>query len=107
MEEPFPYLDNLDELLEVVCSLKERPPIPNDCPTALRQLIQACWHHDPTCRPNFLQITAKVRTLHSLHHEDALRQNFSLQLDEIFIRMAIRDEEGQRFWIENFPKQVP
>lgn len=28
------------------------------------------------------------------------------QLDEIFVTMAIRDEEGQRFWLDNFPKQV-
>lgn len=84
-EEPYPYFANLDELIEAVCRQKERPPLPDDCPTALRQLIQACWYHESACRPDFVQITAR--------------------LDEIFIRMAVRDEEGQRFWIENFPKQ--
>jgi hypothetical protein len=83
-EEPFGYHYNFDELIDLVCRQKERPEIPNECPMTLRQLIERCWQHDPRLRPTFSEI--------------------SLSLDRIFITMAIRDEEGQRFWLENFPK---
>ena len=34
-----------------------RPPLPDDDPTIPPEfvdLVQSCWHHDPTIRPSFL-----------------------------------------------------
>jgi hypothetical protein len=35
-----------DELIAAVCDEEERPKIPADCPPALRELIESCWHPD-------------------------------------------------------------
>jgi serine/threonine protein kinase len=42
-----------------------RPPIPEDCPAALRNLMEQCWNSCPERRPNFYQI---VQTLEDLEH---------------------------------------
>lgn len=34
----------------------QRPAIPNDCPSAYAQLMQACWDPDPAKRPSFSHI---------------------------------------------------
>jgi hypothetical protein len=39
-----------DELIAAVCDEEERPKIPADCPPALRDLIESCWHPDPEKR---------------------------------------------------------
>jgi serine/threonine protein kinase len=45
-----------DELIAAVCDEEERPKIPADCPPALRDLIESCWHPDPEKR--YLLLTA-------------------------------------------------
>jgi serine/threonine protein kinase len=35
-----------------------RPSIPDSCPRAFAELIQACWRGDPALRPTFPQILA-------------------------------------------------
>ena len=39
----------------------QRPPIPDDCPPALSQLISQCWDDDPAARPQFTQIMARLQ----------------------------------------------
>lgn len=36
-----------------------RPPLPEDCPAKLKELIQSCWSKDPTARPRMARIVAK------------------------------------------------
>jgi serine/threonine protein kinase len=38
----------------------KRPPIPQDMPTPVSALIQACWAADPRQRPNFATIVEDV-----------------------------------------------
>lgn len=44
-----------------------RPPLPDDCPSALRNLMEQCWNSSPERRPNFYQI---VQTLEDLEREE-------------------------------------
>ncbi len=39
-----------DELITAVCDEDERPKIPADCPSTLKELIEQCWHLDPKQR---------------------------------------------------------
>ncbi|CAK9860836.1 unnamed protein product [Sphagnum jensenii] len=43
------------DLLQVIMK-GERPPLPDDCPTLLGNLITRCWDGDPSKRPGFLQV---------------------------------------------------
>ncbi|ELR19943.1 dual specificity protein kinase [Acanthamoeba castellanii str. Neff] len=81
-KEPFAHYDDYDEFTEAVCDRHERPPIPDNCPPSLRRLMEACWHPDPRKRPNF--------------------EDVNNHLDIILIHAAIYDEQGRRFWQENF-----
>jgi serine/threonine protein kinase len=83
--EPFEQYDDYDEFLEAVCDRNERPTIPDNCLPSLRQLMEACWHPNPTSRPEFEEINN--------------------QLDRILIHAAVADESGRRFWQENFIRQ--
>ena len=44
-----------------------RPPIPSDMPLAYQQLMEACWHKDPTKRPPFGDIVQQLRRLYRDH----------------------------------------
>lgn len=48
-----------------VVNKNARPSIPEDCPSALRQLMEHCWNANPERRPNFYQI---VQTLEDLEN---------------------------------------
>lgn len=37
-----------------------RPSIPDSCPPAYSQLIQECWHQDPSNRPSFREILERL-----------------------------------------------
>ncbi|CAK9860842.1 unnamed protein product [Sphagnum jensenii] len=53
---PFPYTEyKRTELLQVILR-GERPPLPDDCPTLLANLITRCWDTHPCNRPGFLQV---------------------------------------------------
>lgn len=43
----------------------ERPTLPQHCPPALKTLIESCWVHDYTARPNFASICKELRYLKS------------------------------------------
>ncbi|KAH3760216.1 Serine/threonine-protein kinase CTR1 [Pelomyxa schiedti] len=44
------------EIITFVVDRKARLPIPPSVPSQIRNLISACWHHDPNNRPKFQQI---------------------------------------------------
>jgi len=53
---PFPHPEyKRTELLQKILK-GERPPLPDDCPTLLANLITRCWDTDPCNRPGFLQV---------------------------------------------------
>ena len=37
-----------------------RPPIPEDTPKGLAELIAACWHNEPQQRPSFASVLGKL-----------------------------------------------
>jgi len=48
-------------LIEVGVAIRDRgltPPIPNDCPQKLREVMEMCWKKDPDQRPSFEIICA-------------------------------------------------
>ncbi|KAH9548258.1 hypothetical protein CY35_11G078600 [Sphagnum magellanicum] len=57
---PFPHSEyRRADLLQVILK-GERPPLPDDCPTLLANLITRCWDTDPSNRPGFLQVCNKL-----------------------------------------------
>ena len=38
----------------------KRPPVPASCPAALRSLMEACWHADPTKRPSMEDVVTRL-----------------------------------------------
>ena len=43
-----------------------RPPIPDDCPSEIAELIEQCWDQRANCRPSFKEITTRLEVhLHS------------------------------------------
>ena len=44
------------QIIYMVGVLKRRLPIPRQVPRIMRQLIEACWHQEPTMRPSFEDI---------------------------------------------------
>eukprot|EP01112_Ceratiomyxa_fruticulosa_P020112 TRINITY_DN6756_c0_g1_i5.p1 TRINITY_DN6756_c0_g1~~TRINITY_DN6756_c0_g1_i5.p1 ORF type:complete len:569 (+),score=117.23 TRINITY_DN6756_c0_g1_i5:251-1708(+) len=81
-EEPFPHHNDLQTFTHAVCVKHERPIIPADCPTNLKNLMMACWEHHPANRPSFHEIV--------------------MWLNEIIVDCAIDDVLGRRFWKRYF-----
>jgi len=53
---PFPWPKyRRANLLQVILK-GERPPLPDECPTLLANLITGCWDTNPCKRPGFLQV---------------------------------------------------
>ena len=66
-EVPFSGLDPV-QVVAVVVTRDERPPIPADCPTVYAQLICDCWKQDPLQRPSFGQILQRLEAMTSTVH---------------------------------------
>eukprot|EP01102_Stenamoeba_stenopodia_P010693 TRINITY_DN324_c0_g3_i1.p1 TRINITY_DN324_c0_g3~~TRINITY_DN324_c0_g3_i1.p1 ORF type:complete len:1230 (-),score=275.04 TRINITY_DN324_c0_g3_i1:2625-5846(-) len=49
------------QALKVVKEKNARPPIPPHCPHFFRELMESCWHVDPTERPNFPKIVEDLK----------------------------------------------
>ncbi|GAM17330.1 hypothetical protein SAMD00019534_005050 [Acytostelium subglobosum LB1] len=81
-QELFPEFDNFYKFVAAICEKVVRPPVPADCPPALRQLIQKCWDASPENRPDFNVITST--------------------LEGIVIDLAIPDEYGAIMWKNHF-----
>lgn len=84
-EEPFSNHSNYSKFKRAVCERHERPPIPADCEPSLKNLIEKCWHPNPSVRPSFSQI---------IH-----------DLENIMVDVACRDLWGRKLWKENFLAQ--
>jgi serine/threonine protein kinase len=50
----YPGKNPLNVAMEVVKGT--RPPVPQDCPTEVSQLMEKCWDADPNKRPSFKEI---------------------------------------------------
>jgi hypothetical protein len=40
------------------------PDTPGTCPQEFEELINSCWHQDPTIRPTFLEIMTRLSSMH-------------------------------------------
>jgi len=75
---PFSHHNNYEKFKRAVCQNHERPPIPDDCVTNLKDLIERCWDRNPDLRPSFSDII--------------------LDIKEILVDVAIGDPIARRFW---------
>lgn len=80
--QPFEHHQSYESFKEAVCVQHERPHIPNNIEKSLSNLIQSCWHPNPSLRPSFEHITN--------------------ELDNVLIDVAVLDPQGRIFWKENF-----
>ena len=55
-KEPFTEFSDYNIFVNAIVNGKVRPPIPDDCEPSLRDLIQACWHPEPSRRPSFADV---------------------------------------------------
>eukprot|EP01102_Stenamoeba_stenopodia_P005757 TRINITY_DN1648_c0_g1_i1.p1 TRINITY_DN1648_c0_g1~~TRINITY_DN1648_c0_g1_i1.p1 ORF type:complete len:1101 (+),score=241.37 TRINITY_DN1648_c0_g1_i1:399-3701(+) len=55
---PFANMEPIQIAIAVVNG-KMRPPVPNNCPPFMAQLMQDCWDEDPDKRPSFAEILNK------------------------------------------------
>nr|UMO78490.1 Serine/threonine protein kinase [Pandoravirus belohorizontensis] len=58
---PYDGLNFMNVSLDVMEG--RRPPLPGDCPAALADLIQACWHAKPSKRPSMLDVIGALTTI--------------------------------------------
>ncbi|KAG0609054.1 hypothetical protein M758_8G153500 [Ceratodon purpureus] len=61
-EVPFSEVERPGIVREMVLR-GERPELPPQCPSALKTLVEACWHANPSDRPSFTQICQQLRYL--------------------------------------------
>mmetsp|Transcript_51575 Transcript_51575/g.129377 ORF Transcript_51575/g.129377 Transcript_51575/m.129377 type:complete len:611 (-) Transcript_51575:33-1865(-) len=79
---PFPHHRDFAIFQRAICEENERPPIPGNCPPALKTLMEQCWDADPKKRPSMPEVE-KV-------------------LEQIIVDAAIPDECGRVFWKDFF-----
>jgi len=53
---PYPEINDLKEIYDEIVIKGKRPPIPDNCPTKLAELMAQCWNADPEARPSFSSI---------------------------------------------------
>nr|UMO80375.1 Serine/threonine protein kinase [Pandoravirus aubagnensis] len=58
---PYDGLNFMNVSLDVIEG--KRPPLPNDCPPALADLIKACWHAKPSKRPTMVDVIGALTTI--------------------------------------------
>jgi len=75
---------NFDELIDGVGIERLRPRLPAECPFQLKNLITACWDHDPHKRPSFENICA------------------GNTFDNIIVHMTILEHAARDFWKKCF-----
>jgi len=79
---PFSHHYDLLTFRKAVCTVGERPPIPEGTIGSLSDLMQECWSGDPKVRSDFPHIVKA--------------------LEGIIVDSAISDKKGRQFWKENF-----
>jgi serine/threonine protein kinase len=57
-----------------------RPPIPQNCPPPLADIMRLCWQRDPNVRPSFEVLKSKLEELYEVYrrHEEDQSQSQSL-----------------------------
>lgn len=83
--DPYAEYEDLQTFRNDICKHHIRPIIPRDCLPSLRDLIQRCWHKDPSQRPDFATIIK--------------------ELDYIIIDYSIFDFIGRKIWVQHFLSQ--
>jgi serine/threonine protein kinase len=81
-QEPFTDHDSYNAFVQAVCIEKERPPIPEDMHPSLSNLLELCWHADPSMRCTFEQIITK--------------------LDDAMVECTIPDQDAAQMWKDNW-----
>lgn len=61
---------NAFQIMSAVCQNNLRPELPENTPTGLANLINACWAPDPADRPDFVQIYNYFASLNAYFGED-------------------------------------
>ena len=54
---------NRDEFMKAVVNGGDRPSLDKAWPVGFNNLLTACWHFDPQCRPSFGQISTELTKL--------------------------------------------
>eukprot|EP01088_Endostelium_zonatum_P006110 TRINITY_DN18219_c0_g1_i1.p1 TRINITY_DN18219_c0_g1~~TRINITY_DN18219_c0_g1_i1.p1 ORF type:complete len:1174 (-),score=270.18 TRINITY_DN18219_c0_g1_i1:46-3567(-) len=80
--DPWEDIASLVDLVDAVVSEKRRPPLPQDIPTTLKNLIHSLWHPDPNSRPSFRDIAPAF--------------------DEVIVDGLLRDPAARQLWRSNF-----
>src|SRR5689334_5594902 len=65
-ERPFEEFSDITFDFQIIIQTsknKLRPTIPSECPAAISQLIQDCWHQDPDKRPSCPGIALRLKVL--------------------------------------------
>lgn len=62
LRKPFAGMSVADHYREVIVG-GLRPPVDPQWPAGLIQLLQACWHGDPDCRPSILEARERLRVV--------------------------------------------
>lgn len=70
-EVPFKGMEGF-QVAWMVVEKKQRPPIPDSAPEAIRQLIQSCWDHDPRKR---MDVGAVLKILDRLSEDGTLHRD--------------------------------
>ena len=60
-KEPYNHIDSVEKLVRFVCHEEGRPPIPEQWPNSLKELIACCWDTNPEERNSFEQIVSKMQ----------------------------------------------
>lgn len=71
-ESPFQDKSTFDAAATVAME-KGRPPFPEDTPKNVRDLVEACWAHDPEQRPSFDEVVSSLKKIEADLTEDEQR----------------------------------
>ncbi|KAH0788075.1 TKL family protein kinase [Histomonas meleagridis] len=96
-ETPFEGL-TLFQIMLGVTQNNQRPPLPDDVPDGLRQLIENCWENDPKDRPTFSEVFQSFK-----NHEAFFENTDFDKVDEIY--NFIKNKEQQQSLQEFQEKQ--
>ena len=75
---PFPEMKSFPVFKRKVCFENVRPPVSDDIPVGIRDLIHRTWHRNPEVRPSFGEIITMI--------------------DDLLVDCAVNDEECRDFW---------
>jgi len=82
-DEPFTQYDDLVPFIEAVCNNGERPPLPENMHTNLKDLLNNCWNENVSLRPSASTISG--------------------MLDEILLDVCLDEDSARNMWRTNFP----